>query len=135
MTRVLMVAGEVSGDIHAGNLLVQLRQLVPDVEAFGVGGDRLAAAGLECLARTEELSHMGLVEVVRELSRLRRILNSLVQAAAARRPSVAVLVLVVAANVAVNSRVTARPAVLVFVVAEIVAVNVLVWPAAVSKEP
>ena len=90
--RVLIVAGEVSGDIHAGNLLECLRAIEPDLDAFGIGGDRLARAGLECLARTEELAHMGLLEVVRELPRLRGILRSVVRAAAARPPQVAVLV-------------------------------------------
>jgi lipid-A-disaccharide synthase len=90
--RILIVAGEVSGDIHAGNLLESLRDIEPDLDAFGVGGDRLARAGLHCIARTEELAHMGLVEVVRELPRLRGILRSVVRAAEQRRPQVAVLV-------------------------------------------
>ncbi len=90
--QVLIVAGEVSGDIHAGNLLAQLRRLVPGVRAFGVGGERLAAAGFEAVHSTAELAHMGLTEVLRELPRLRGIMNGLVRLAAARRPRVAVLV-------------------------------------------
>lgn len=90
--QVLVVAGEVSGDIHAANLVSTLQELVPGSWAWGIGGDRLAAAGLECFARTEELSHMGLAEVVRELPRIRRLLDRLATAAAARRPDVAVLV-------------------------------------------
>jgi lipid-A-disaccharide synthase len=87
-----MVAGEVSGDIHGGNLLLELRRLVPEVEAFGIGGDRLAASGLECVSRSEDLAHMGLAEVVRELPAIRRVMNGVVQAAEARRPAVAVLI-------------------------------------------
>ena len=92
MSGILIVAGEVSGDIHGGNLLDSLRSLRPGIEAFGVGGDRLERAGLECLVRSEELSHMGLVEVVRELPRLHNILRSVVRSAELRRPRVAVLV-------------------------------------------
>jgi lipid-A-disaccharide synthase len=88
----MVVAGEVSGDMHAGNMLDELRRLAPDVHAFGVGGDRLEAAGLECVARTDELAHMGLVEVVRELPRIRRVMRGLVDEAKSRRPRVAVLV-------------------------------------------
>lgn len=88
----MVIAGEVSGDIHAANLLHELVRLRPDVRAFGVGGERLRRAGLECLADTSELAHMGLVEVVRELPRLRRLLERLVDAAAQRRPALAVLV-------------------------------------------
>ncbi len=90
---VMVVAGEVSGDIHAGNLLEALRELHGrEIRAFGVGGDRLAEAGLERLATTAELAHMGLAEVVRELPRISGILRSLVTEAARRRPAVAVLV-------------------------------------------
>ena len=88
----MMVAGEVSGDIHAGNLLQRLRTIRPGVEAFGVGGERLHAAGLELVASSDELAHMGLVEVIRELPRIRAVMHRLVKEAAARRPSVAVLV-------------------------------------------
>ena len=91
-TSVMIVAGEVSGDIHAGNMLHELRTIRPDVQAFGVGGDRLAANGLDAVANTDELSHMGLVEVVRELPRIRRLLQSLVVEARKQRPALAVLV-------------------------------------------
>jgi lipid-A-disaccharide synthase len=86
------VAGEVSGDIHAGNMLRELRQIRPDISAFGVGGERLQSAGLDCLAQTSELAHMGLLEVVRELPRIRRILFQLVAAAESRQPRLAILI-------------------------------------------
>ena len=88
----MIVAGEVSGDLHAGNMLAELRILDPEVEAFGVGGERLAANGLECIANTDELAHMGLIEVLRELPRIRRIMQLLVSEADRRRPRLAVLV-------------------------------------------
>jgi lipid-A-disaccharide synthase len=92
MKPVMIVAGEVSGDIHAGNMLTHLRNLDPDIHPFGVGGDMLAAAGLDRVATSEELAHMGLIEVLRELPRIRGIMNRLVDEAQRRRPRVAVLV-------------------------------------------
>jgi len=89
---VLIVAGEVSGDIHAGNMLLELSKIRPGVEAFGVGGDHLIGAGLDAVAHIDELAHMGLVEVMRELPRIRRVMRKLVDEAAQRRPTVAVLV-------------------------------------------
>jgi lipid-A-disaccharide synthase len=89
---LLIVAGEVSGDIHAGNMLHELRTLRPGVKAFGVGGERLVAAGLEPLASINELAHMGLVEVLRELPRIHRLMRRLVEEAKRRRPGLAVLV-------------------------------------------
>ena len=88
----MIVAGEVSGDLHAGNMLAELRILEENVEAFGVGGERLESNGLDCIASTEELAHMGLIEVLRELPRIRRIMRRLVDEAARRRPRLAVLV-------------------------------------------
>jgi len=89
---LLIVAGEVSGDIHAGNMLEELRRLRPGVKAVGVGGERLIAAGLDPLASIDELAHMGLVEVVRELPRIRRLMHHLVEEAQRRRPGLDVLV-------------------------------------------
>jgi lipid-A-disaccharide synthase len=88
----MIVAGEVSGDLHAGNMLAELKRLDPGVEAFGIGGERLAANGLDCIANADELAHMGLIEVLRELPRIRRIMKQLVSEADRRRPRLAVLV-------------------------------------------
>ncbi len=93
MTRqLLVVAGEVSGDMHAGNLVHELRSLEPRLVTFGIGGERLEASGLELTGRTEELSHMGLVEVLRELPRIRQVMQRILEECSRRRPALAVLV-------------------------------------------
>lgn len=90
--RLLIVAGEVSGDLHAANLLAALRRRCPDLHALGVGGERLRAEGLECIARAEDLSVMGLAEVFRDLPRLWRLARKVRRDGIAARPRVAVLV-------------------------------------------
>lgn len=90
--QALIVAGEASGDLHAANLVAELRRLAPDVRVFGVAGERLRAAGVECLARSEELSVMGLAEVIRDVPRLARLARHVRREAVSRRPDVAVLV-------------------------------------------
>lgn len=89
---LLVVAGEASGDLHAARLLAELRALVPDVRPFGLGGDELAAAGLERLADSSEISVVGLTEVLRVLPRAREIFAALLAEADRRRPAVALLV-------------------------------------------
>jgi lipid-A-disaccharide synthase len=89
---LLLVAGEISGDIHGGNLLRELREISDDVGAYGIGGDRLAAAGLECVERSESLAHMGFAEVIRELPRIRGIMRNLVRETERRKPNAAVLI-------------------------------------------
>jgi len=86
------VATEASADLHAARALEELRRLRPDLKAFGMGGARLEAAGLELLHRAEEMSVMGLAEVIPKIPVILRILRNLVAAAEARRPRVALLV-------------------------------------------
>jgi lipid-A-disaccharide synthase len=89
---ILIVAGEASADLHASRALEELRRLRPGVRAFGVGGPRLRAAGLEALAPAEDISVMGLAEVLPRLPRILGILRALGRAAAERRPRAALLV-------------------------------------------
>lgn len=90
--KLMIVTGEVSGDIHAANLVTDLRVLCPDVKISAVCGERLRAAGVKCLANTEELAHMGLVEVIKELPRIRALMNRLLDHAKEDRPDLVVLV-------------------------------------------
>ncbi|BDG08166.1 lipid-A-disaccharide synthase [Anaeromyxobacter paludicola] len=89
---ILVVAGEASADLHAARVLEELRQLRPDVRAFGVGGPRLRAAGLEALHPAEAISVMGFAEVLPAIPRILGILRDVARAAEARRPRVALLV-------------------------------------------
>jgi lipid-A-disaccharide synthase len=60
--------------------------------AFGMGGSRLAAEGLSCVARSEDVSVMGFSEVLEKLPVLRRALRALTQSVLERRPAGAVLI-------------------------------------------
>jgi lipid-A-disaccharide synthase len=92
MEEVLIVATEASADLHAARVLEELRLLCPAVKAFGMGGAHLRAAGLTALRQAEEMSVMGVAEVLPKLLLILRILRELAAAAAARRPAVALLV-------------------------------------------
>lgn len=60
--RVLLVAGEASGDAHGADLVQALRKQAPQIEVFGVGGPALHAAGMHILAETAKIAGMGLLE-------------------------------------------------------------------------
>jgi lipid-A-disaccharide synthase len=64
---VLIVAGEASGDLHAAGLAAALRRRRPDLALVGVGGGGMEAAGVRLLERTDRLSVMGFVEVLRQV--------------------------------------------------------------------
>jgi lipid-A-disaccharide synthase len=67
MTKILISAGEASGDLHAGSVTRALKELEPGVEVFGMGGNALRAAGGEVLFDIKDHSVMGFWEVVCKL--------------------------------------------------------------------
>ena len=89
---LLVVAGEASGDLHGARLLAELRRLAPDVRAFGLGGHELHEAGMELVARSEEISVVGLAEVIRVLPRARQIFRLLLAEVERRGAAAALLI-------------------------------------------
>ncbi len=90
--RLLVSCGESSGDLYAADLVHRLKDRFRDLESFGVGGDRLGGEGTRLLAHIGELAVVGLVEVVRHIPRIRRILSRVVDALDRQRPDAAVLI-------------------------------------------
>lgn len=88
----MIVAGEASGDAHAGALVAELRRRHPDWRWFGCGGEALRAAGCELLVEARELAVVGLFEVVAHLPRIYRRYRRLRRALEVRRPAAAILV-------------------------------------------
>jgi lipid-A-disaccharide synthase len=70
---VFLSAGELSGDAYAGALAESLRRRLPRVQLIGIGGPKMAAAGVELMAPLEELAVMGFVEVLPRLGYFRRL--------------------------------------------------------------
>lgn len=62
------------------------------IRFFGLGGDAMAAAGLDRVAHSDEVAVVGIVEVLRELPRIRQVFRRLLRAVEKRRPELAVLV-------------------------------------------
>lgn len=93
--RVLLVAGEASGDLRGAELVRELRARRPEVEIVGVGGERLRAAGMEILVDAEELSTMGITEVFGKagsiLGAYRRI-RAAIRGASGPKPDLVILI-------------------------------------------
>lgn len=93
---IFISAGEASGE-HYGALLVealthQLAAVGRSAKFFGMGGERMEAAGLEVVVRSEEMAVMGLTEVVRHLPRIYGEFRKLKRILGERLPDVAVLI-------------------------------------------
>ena len=89
---LLVVAGEASGDLHGARLISELRRRVPDLAAFGLGGDEMRAAGFEAVAHSSEISVVGLTEALKVLPRAREVFAGLLREVDRRRPALAVLI-------------------------------------------
>ena len=88
----MLSCGEPSGDLYAGALVAALRQREPDLEVFGLGGERFRAAGGELVADFHGLSVTGLTEALAVLPRSFRTLRLLTEAARTRRPDALVVI-------------------------------------------
>jgi lipid-A-disaccharide synthase len=89
---LLVVALEASADLHGAAVLRELRSMRPGLRAFGAGGPRMREEGFEALVRAEDISVMGIAEVLPALPRILDAMDALYDAARDRRPRAALLI-------------------------------------------
>ncbi len=70
--RVMIVAGEASGDIYGAQLAEETARLAPEVRFLGIGGQRMREAGVETLVDSADMAVVGLVEVLRHFDVIAR---------------------------------------------------------------
>jgi lipid-A-disaccharide synthase len=90
--RVMVSCGEPSGDVYAGALASEIAARIPSAEIFGLGSDRLRAAGGRLVGDFKGISVTGLTEAIRVLPRSYAMLRRLVDAARETRPDVFVAI-------------------------------------------
>ena len=90
--KVLLVAGEASGDLHGAALVSALRARAPDLDVSGVGGMHLRAVGMHILVDTAHVATMGLVETFGTLGRLVRAYRTLTRFMIEERPALLILI-------------------------------------------
>jgi lipid-A-disaccharide synthase len=89
--KVLISAGEASGDLYAAGLVEALHRRRPNLEFFGCAGARMQKAGVRPVVDAHSLAVVGLVEVVTHIPRIYGEYRKLLEAARAERPEVAIL--------------------------------------------
>ncbi len=75
MKKIYLIAGEASGDNIAAKLMKQLKNIMPEVEFFGVGGEKMEAEGLNLFFSSREIAYMGFLEIVPHILKIIRRIN------------------------------------------------------------
>jgi len=91
-TRIVIVAGEASGDLHGAQLVEALRQLAPQLIVEGMGGVQMRTAGVRLLADARETAVVGLLELWEKRRTLRVALQRLRAHLASVRPALLILI-------------------------------------------
>ena len=90
--KVLIVAGEASGDLYGGELILEVSRLIPSVAFYGIGGERMRAAGLYGPFRSDDVSVVGFFEVFRHIKPILRALNFIKKSLRDVRPDLVILI-------------------------------------------
>ena len=90
--KLFVLAGEVSGDMHAAGVIAELLKARPDISVFGIGGEKLRALGADLLYDASQTSIMGFLDVLKHTGFLRRVIRDLKEAVSREKPLAAFLV-------------------------------------------
>jgi len=90
--RILLIAGEASGDVHGAALVHELRRRRPGVEVSGIGGDYLRREGMNILVDTATVATMGLTEILGSAGRLLGAYRTAKRFLREQRPDLLVLI-------------------------------------------
>lgn len=90
--KIMMSAGEASGDLHGARLAKEMLDMEPDVELFGFGGAKMAEAGVRLVRDCRDYSIMGVWEVILGLGRLLQLEKTLVEAMREEKPDLLLII-------------------------------------------
>ena len=76
--KLLIIAGEASGDLHGSALVRELKSIDKDIEIFGIGGDKMIEAGLIPKYHINKMSFLGFIEVIKHLPFIRKVKRDLI---------------------------------------------------------
>jgi len=90
--RILIAAGEASGDLHASCLVKAMLELKPSLHFYGMGGEKLRQVGVRTIFDISRLSVMGIIEVIRHLGHLYRVFKWLEKSLKSEKPDLIILI-------------------------------------------
>ncbi len=90
--RIMIIAGESSGDFHSASLIRALKKINPGIEIAGIGGERMRQAGAEIYFDISGLSIIGFTDVLKNIKKIKTLFNNLLEKIDAHPPAAVVLV-------------------------------------------
>jgi lipid-A-disaccharide synthase len=90
--KVLISAGEASGEMYGAQLIEALRRCDASLEFFGVGGDRMRTAGCDTVVDAKDLSVVGITEILSHLPKIYGLYQHLIAEADRRKPNIAIVI-------------------------------------------
>jgi lipid-A-disaccharide synthase len=90
--RIMIVAGEASGDIYGADLVREALKLDPDLQFFGIGGVRMREAGVQTLVDSSEMAVVGLIEVIKHFDVISAAFRKLKQIVLNDSPDLLILI-------------------------------------------
>jgi len=88
----MVIAGEISGDMHAAKLVRELKAKQPDLKIWGIGGDELEAEGVEILHHVRDMAVLGLAEVIVKYFYFLKVFKQMQREVEERNPDAIILV-------------------------------------------
>lgn len=89
---ILFSAGEASGDTHAANMFLELKKHQPDIQGIGMGGVKMAEAGIDLCYNSANIAVIGVVEVLKHYAEIRSALNLMKHIIKHERPDLLICV-------------------------------------------
>ena len=90
--KILLVAGEVSGDLHGSHLVEALQRIEPEIQFFGIGGEGLERRGMKILYPASSLSVVGITEVFVKLRTILKAMRGLKESLKKEKPDLIILI-------------------------------------------
>ncbi|MBN1895692.1 lipid-A-disaccharide synthase [bacterium] len=90
--KIMMIAGEASGDTHGANLMAALKKKRPGLVFFGIGGDRMISEGLEPVYHIRQMAFLGFFEVIRHFPFIRKVFKTMHRILDERLPDLVILI-------------------------------------------
>ena len=90
--KIFIISGEDSGDLHGAKLMASIKQVNHKVEFFGIGGNRMQSEGLQLTEHIRNLNVIGIFEVIKHYSRIKKIFNKTLSEIKKINPSKVILI-------------------------------------------